>query len=90
MFCLHFIDINRFDIIIYKTLLFSFFVIFFIILSLFYLMGYVVAVRVSGNLKSNFLFVTVTHVTSTTNLHIKDVVLKESDMPLCCIMFELL
>ncbi len=48
------LDINRFDIIIYKTLLFSFFVIFFIILSLFCLMGYVAAIRVSGNLKSNF------------------------------------
>ncbi len=47
-------------------------------------MGYVDAVRVSGNLKSIFLFFTVTHVNSTTNLHIKDVVLKESDMPLCC------
>ncbi len=47
-------------------------------------MGHVAAVRVSGNLKSNFLFFTVTYVTSTTNLHIKDVVLKESDMPLCC------
>ncbi len=47
-------------------------------------MGYVDAVRVSGNLKSIFLFFTVTHATSTTNLHIKDVVLKKSDMPLCC------